>query len=101
MSEATIGAYANLSTATAAERGVLVALTQENVLLTKQLEDNSAELKELKSLHKKERSEKRGQSSFNPLPKNYYWTHGYKVGSTHTQTEATRADNIEGSQATR
>jgi hypothetical protein len=40
MSEATIGALANLATATAADRGVVAALTQANSRLAKQLEDN-------------------------------------------------------------
>jgi hypothetical protein len=110
MSEATIGALANLATATASDRGVVAALTQANARLVKQLEDNSNELRELKALIKKERTEKRGQRSFNPSPSNYCWTHGYKVGSTHPsltyklpkqghKKEATRADNMGGSQA--
>jgi hypothetical protein len=61
MAEATIGALSNLSAATAADRGVVAALTQANSHLAKQLEDNSAELRELKALLKKERIEKRGQ----------------------------------------
>jgi hypothetical protein len=110
MAEATIGALANLATATAADRGVVAALTQANSRLVKQMEGNSSELRELKALLKKERSEKRGQRSFNPSPSNYCWNHGYKVGRTHTsltcnttkpghKTEATRADNMGGSQA--
>jgi hypothetical protein len=47
MVEATIGALANLATATAADRGVVAALTQANARLVKQLEDNSNELREL------------------------------------------------------
>jgi hypothetical protein len=39
-SEATIGALANLATATASDRGVVAALTQANARLVKQLEDN-------------------------------------------------------------
>jgi hypothetical protein len=110
MDEATITALANLATATAADRGMVAALTQANTRLFKQLEDNSNELRELKALIKKERTEKRRQSSFNPSPRNYCWTHGYKVGNTHTsltcklpipghKKEATRADNMVGSQA--
>jgi hypothetical protein len=110
MAEATIGSLANLATATAADRGVVAALTQANARLVKQLKDNSNELRELKALIKKERNEKRGQRSFNPSSRNYCWTHGYKVGSTHTsltcklprpghKKEATRADNMGGSQA--
>jgi hypothetical protein len=71
MAESTIGALANLATATAADRGVVAALTQANACLVKQLEDNSNELWELKALIKKERTEKRGQRSFNPSPINY------------------------------
>jgi hypothetical protein len=112
MAEATIGSLANLATATAADRGVVAALTQANVRLAKQLEDNSNELRELKALLKKESSAKRGKRSFNPSPTNYCWTHGFKVGSTHTsltckmpkpghKKEATRADNMGGSQTNR
>jgi hypothetical protein len=70
MAESTIGVLANLATATAADRSVVAALTQANVRLSKQLEDNSNELRELKALIKKERTEKRGQRSFNPSPRN-------------------------------
>jgi hypothetical protein len=110
MAESTIGALANLATATAADRGMVAALTQANARLVKQLEDNSNELRELKALIKKERTEKHGQCSFKPSPSNFFWTHGYKVGSTHTsltckllkqghKKEATRADNMGGIQA--
>jgi phage shock protein A len=71
MAESTIGASANLATATAADGSVVSTLTQANARLVKQLEDNSNELRELKALIKKERTEKRGQRSFNPSPKNY------------------------------
>jgi hypothetical protein len=112
MAESTIGALANLATATAADRGVVATLTQANSRLVKQLEDNSTELRELKALLNKERCEKQGQRSFNRSPRNYCWTHGYKVGSTHTsltcklpkpghKSDATRADNMGGSQANR
>jgi hypothetical protein len=110
MADATIGALANLATAAAADRGVVAAITQANARLVKQLEDNSHELRELKALIKRERTENRGQRSFNPSPSNYCWTHGYNVGNTHTsltckhlkpghKKEATRADNMGGSQA--
>jgi hypothetical protein len=112
MAEANIGALENLTTATAANRGVVAALTQANSRLAKQPEDNYTELREIKALLNKERSEKRDQRSFNPSPRNYCWTHGYKVGSNHTSltcklpkpghnTEATQADNMGGSQANR
>jgi hypothetical protein len=110
MAEATIGALANLATATAADRGVVATRTEANARLFKQLEDNSNELWEPKALIKKERFEKHGQRSLNPSPNNYCWTHGYKVANTHTslicnfpkqghKREATRADNMGGSQA--
>jgi hypothetical protein len=110
MAEATIGALANLATATAADRGVVATLTEANARLVKRLEDNSNKLRELKALIKKERFENRGQRSFNPSPNNYCWTHGYKVANTHTSVscnfpkqghkrEATRADNMGGSRA--
>jgi hypothetical protein len=51
MAEATIGDLANLVTATAADRGVVAALTQDNARLVKQLEETSSELRELRALH--------------------------------------------------
>jgi hypothetical protein len=56
MDEDTIGALENLATATAtaADRGVVAALTQANARLAKHLEDNSSELRELKALLNKE-----------------------------------------------
>jgi hypothetical protein len=84
MAEATIGALASLATETASDRGVVATLTEANARLVKQLEDNSNELRELKALIKKEIVEKRGQQSFNPSPKQYCLTYGYKVANTHT-----------------
>jgi hypothetical protein len=102
MAEATIGELANLATATAANRGVVAILMEANARLVNKLEDNSNELRELKALIKKEIFEKCAHHSFN--------THGYKVANTHTilscnfpkqghKREATRADNMDGSQA--
>jgi hypothetical protein len=110
LAEATIGALTNLTKATAADRGAVATLTEANARLVKQLKDNSNEFWELKALIRKERVEKRGQRSFNPSTKNYCWTHGYKVGNTHAilscklqkpgcKREATRVDNMGGSQA--
>jgi hypothetical protein len=110
MAEATIGALANLATATAVDRGVVAALTQANSRLVKQLEETSSELRELKSLLHQERRDKRGPRAFNPSSSNYCWTHGYKVGKTHTsltcnnrnpghKAESTQAENMGGSQA--
>jgi hypothetical protein len=112
MAEATIGALENLATATAADRGVVAALTQANSRFAKQLEDNSYELRELKALIKKERVENRGPRGFNASASNYCWNDCYKVGIIHTsltcklpkpghKTEATRAENMGGSQANR
>jgi hypothetical protein len=112
MDEATIGALANLATATASDRGVVAALTQPNYCLVKQIEENSSELRELKALLNQERREKRGPRSFNPSSSNYCWTHDYKVGKAHTtltcntrnlghKAEATRADNMGCNQASK
>jgi hypothetical protein len=112
MAASTIVALENLATATAAGRGMVAALTQANSGLAKQLADNSSELRERKALINQERSDKMGPRRFNPSSSNYCWTHEYKVGSTHTsltcklprpgnKTEATRANNIGGSQANR
>jgi hypothetical protein len=110
MAEATIGALANLATATASDRGVVAALTQANSRLVKQLEETSSELRELKALLHQEWRDKRGPRNVNATANNYCWTHGYKVGKTHTshtcntrnpghKAEATRTDNMGGSQA--
>jgi hypothetical protein len=110
LAEATIEALANLATETAVDRVAVATLTEANAHLVKQLEDNSNELRELKAFIRKERVEKHGQRSFNPSPNKYCWTHGYKVGNTHTslscklpkpghKREATQADNMGGSQA--
>jgi hypothetical protein len=50
MIEATIGALENLSTATAADIGVVAALTQTNSHLAKQLEENASVRK---SMHRR------------------------------------------------
>jgi hypothetical protein len=110
MAEDTIGALANLATATAADRGVVAALTQAISCLAKQLEETSSELRELKALLHQERLDRRGPRNVNAAANTYCWTHGYKVGKTHTsltcntrnpghKAEATRTDNIGGSQA--
>jgi hypothetical protein len=110
MAEATIGALANLATATAADRGVVAALTQATSRLVKQLEENASELRELKALLNQEWRDKRGPRSSTSFASNYCWTHGYKVGKTHTRltcntrnpghkAEATPAENMGGSQA--
>jgi hypothetical protein len=110
MAEATIGALENMATATAADRGVVAALTQANARLVKQVEENASELIELMALLNQERRDKRGPISSTPSASNYCWTHSYKVGKTRTslacntrnpghKEEATRAENMGGSQA--
>jgi hypothetical protein len=79
MAEATIVALANMTTSTAADRGVVAALTQANSRLEKQLEENPSKLRELKDLLNQERRDKRSPRSINPSSSNYCLTHGYKV----------------------
>jgi hypothetical protein len=110
MAEATIGAWENLVTETASDIGLVESLTQANARLIKQLEETSSELRELRALHHQERRDRRDPININASANNYFWTHGYKVGRTHTsltcttrnpghKAEATRADNMGGSQA--
>jgi hypothetical protein len=110
MAEATIGALANLATATAADRSVVAALTQANSNLVKQLKETASELRELKALLHQERCDKWVPRSFKASASNYCWTHRYKFGKTHTshacntlnpghKAESTRAENMGGSQA--
>jgi hypothetical protein len=58
IAEATVGVLSNLATATTLDRGVVATLTEANACLANQLEDNSNELRELKDLIKKERTER-------------------------------------------
>jgi hypothetical protein len=110
MDEANIGALANLAKATVAYRGGVEPLTQANARLVKKLEETISELMELRALHHQERSDRRGPKNGNANASNYCWTHGYKLGRTHTsltctthnhghKTEATRAEIMGGSQA--
>jgi hypothetical protein len=110
MAEATIGALANLASATASDRGSLESLTQANARLVKHLVETSSELRKLRALQHQERRYRRVPRNGNANANNYCWTHGYKVGRTHTsltcttrkpghKTEATWADNMGGWQA--
>jgi putative hemolysin len=101
---------ANLATSTAADIGVVAALTQANYRLVKQLEEKAFKSRELKALLNQEWRDKKGPRSFNASASSYCWTHGYKVGETHTsltcntrnpchKAEATRTENMGGSQA--
>jgi hypothetical protein len=58
LGEQALGAFANLATATAVDRGVVAQLTKTKCRLAKQLEDNATSLKEVKALLKKERAER-------------------------------------------
>jgi hypothetical protein len=120
LAEQALGAFANLATATAVDRGVLAQLRQANSRLAKQLEYNATALKEIKALIKKEREERANSGSSErpphhnstPSSDNYCWSHGYKLARTHTsqtcmypkevhQREATKANNMGGSQVNR
>jgi hypothetical protein len=63
LAEATISDLANLATSTAADRGVVAALTQANSRLIRKLEENASELQELKALLNQERRDRRGPRS--------------------------------------
>jgi hypothetical protein len=58
LAEQALVALANLATATAVDRGVVVQLTEANSRLANQLEHNATSLKEVKALLKKERVER-------------------------------------------
>jgi hypothetical protein len=53
LSDQALGAFVNLATATAVDRGVVAQLSEANSLLAKQLEDNATALNEIKALLKK------------------------------------------------
>jgi hypothetical protein len=112
MEEATIGDLASLKTDTATDRGVVATLTEATIDLVKKLEDRSNKLKYIKAILKKERSERKGKRTLNLFHDTYRWSHGYKVANSHTslsynypnhghKREATKADNMGGSQANR
>jgi hypothetical protein len=107
MVEGTIGDLENLATETATEHGVVVALTEANARLARQLEERSKEVKEFKALLKKERTWRR---FFTHSLVNYFWSRGYKVAKSHTsqnckypkdghKKEATKDNNMGGSRA--
>jgi phage shock protein A len=54
LAEQALGAFANLSTATAVDREVVSQVTEANSHLAKQLEDNATALNEVKTLLNKE-----------------------------------------------
>jgi hypothetical protein len=73
---ADIESFANLATANALHSGIVATLTEANSRLTKQLEDSSQTLKEIKALLKKERNERSSHKTFARPNNNYFWTHG-------------------------
>jgi hypothetical protein len=88
----------------------VATLTEANARLAKQLEESAQALKEVKALLKKERSDRVARKPFAPSISNYCWTHGYKIARNHTsmnfmfpktghKKEATKSDNMGGSQA--
>jgi hypothetical protein len=117
LTEQSLGAFANLATATDVYRNVVAQLTEANSRLVKQQEDNATSLKEVKALLKKERAERASggntnlppRRSFTPSSDNYCWSHVYNVARTHTsqycmypkeghQHEATKTNSKGGSQ---
>jgi hypothetical protein len=119
LAEQALGAFANLTTATAVDQNVVAQLTEANSRLEKKLEDNATSLKAVKTLLKKERAERASggntdrppHRSFTPSSYNYCWSHGYKVARNHTsqtcmypkghQREATKTKHMGGSQVNR
>jgi hypothetical protein len=118
--EQSLGAFANLATATAVDQGGVAQLSEYSSRLAKQLEDNALSLKEIKALLKKEHAERAGSGNsdrtprrtFTPSSDNYCWSHGYKLARIHTsqtflypkdghKREATKTNNMGGSQANR
>jgi hypothetical protein len=92
------------------DRVIFATLTEANLRLTKQLEDNSQTLKEIRGLLKKERNDRSSRNPFAPSNDNYFWTHGFKIAINHTsenclypkighKREATKYNNMGGSQA--
>jgi putative hemolysin len=107
---AVIAAFANLATATAVDRGIVATLTEANSHSTKQLEDSSQTLKEIRALLKNERNDRSSRRTFAPPNENYCWTHGYKIAINHTsencvypktghKREADQGNNLGDSQA--
>jgi hypothetical protein len=66
LSGASIDAFFNLATATAVDHGIVSTLTEDNFRLTKQLEDSSQTLKEIRALLKKERNDRSSRKTFAP-----------------------------------
>jgi hypothetical protein len=114
-------AIANLATATASDRSTVASLTSTNSSLSTELTEATAKLNaatqeistlkvQIASLQTNRQTEGGGRDRPRYAPNsNYCWTHGYKVNNRHTSStctnkreghkdEATRADNMGGSQ---
>jgi hypothetical protein len=81
---AAIDAFFNSATATAVDRGIVTTLTGANSCLTKQLEDISQTLKEIRALIRKERNDRSSQKTFLPSNDDYCWRHGYKIARNNS-----------------
>jgi hypothetical protein len=90
----------------------VTTLTESNARLTRQLEERSKELKEVKELLTNEHAERRGQIPFTISLDKYCWSHEYKVANSHTshicnlpkdehKHEAITLNNMGGCQANR
>jgi hypothetical protein len=95
LAEQALRAFANLSTATSVDRGVVDKLTEYNSRPAKQLEDNATAPKEVKALLKKERAERANSGTLNghlTAPSRYHRTisAGPKVTKWHVSTQAKR-----------
>jgi hypothetical protein len=110
LAEAAIDAFANLASATAVDRAIVVTLTTANARLANQLEESAQALKEVNALLKKERSDRVACKPFAPSVDSYCWSRGYKLARNHTsmnclypktghKKEATKSNNMGGSQA--
>jgi hypothetical protein len=107
----TADALANLAEATASDRATVAQLTMTNATLTTQLANVTKDLERMKI---KLAAQPPRQDRPPPRPRftpnnNYCWTHGYKVGNTHTsancnfpatghQKEAIRGATLGGSE---
>jgi hypothetical protein len=88
MAESTIGALANLETATATDHGVVATLTEANSCLATQLEDLSNKLKDIKALLKK-KEQKEGGRELSTLPQKI--SVGFMVTSWPISTKSSAA----------
>jgi hypothetical protein len=69
--------------------GIVATSTETNLRLTKQLEETSQNLKEIRALLKKERNDRSSRKPFAPSIDDYFWTHGYNIARNHTSDAKT------------